>query len=113
VIEHLATSTAFRAFARRGEYIPPGEDPEAVEVSVIVDLAIEAYDEYGRLLADVDVADFLHPASVEKGGRLTVEGYDDVEWELLARLSDDGEAVRYKIDRIIPEPEEPEPEPDP
>jgi len=100
VIESLATSATHRSFARVGHYLPPGEDPEVVEVSVIVDLAIEAVDGYGQLVADVDTADFRLPFEGERGGRMIVDGYDDLEWRLLDRQSDDGFVVTWKIDRV-------------
>lgn len=100
MIEQIITSAAFSAFSRTGTYTPPGEDAEEVEVEVILDLAIEAYDERGSFIADYDTADFLGGVEIERGGVLSsVEGYDGLQWKILSRMEDDGESVTWAVER--------------
>lgn len=99
MMERDISIAAFMAMARPGIYTPPGPDPEEVEVSVVVDLAIEVYD--GRVIVSRDTADFrLDQVSPEPGGKLSdVEGYDGMEFEITKRETDDGILVTVFMER--------------
>lgn len=101
MIEDLISMAAFGAFRRSGTYTPPTDGAASVEVEVILDLAIEAFDSYGQLIGHIDTADFrLDQVQPEKGGTLSgVEGYDGIEWEIVTRGEDDGILVTMHLDR--------------
>lgn len=101
MIELFASNATFIAFAREGLYLPPG-GAEWVEVKVILDLSIEAYDQYGQLIIDTDEADFRSAdnAILRKDGLLQVVGYDGKQWRLLSRRRDDGFIVTWAIERV-------------
>lgn len=101
MIESIASIATFSAFARNGEYLAPDEGAEWVEVRVILDLSIEAYDQYGKLIIDTDEADFPSGLNtvLRKNGTLRVAGYDGMQWRLLSRREDDGYIVKWAIQR--------------
>lgn len=108
MFESFVSNATFGAFAKTGSYTPPGVGAEPVEIRVILDLAIEAYDQYGQLVIDYDSADFQSEknAILRKGGVLTVAGYDGLHWRLLSRRKDDGFICTWAIERFTPPEEE-------
>lgn len=94
MIERLASTAAFGAFARGCTIAPPSGDP--YQARVILRLAIESVDEYGRIVLDQDFADFLG-AAPPVGSVMTVDGYDGRSWEIDRRTQDDREIARVII----------------
>ena len=88
-------------FAKPGTYTPPGVGAVSVGVDVIVDLAIDSFNDYGQLIGNVDTAEFkISQAVPEKGGTLSdVEGFNGMEWEIIKREDDDGILVIVHLDR--------------
>lgn len=88
MIESIASAQAHRAFSVQGVYTPPAGD--AVPVRVIIDLQIDAMDEFGRLISKIDVAYFLlSEVQPVRGGTLSAQGYSGL-WDVMDRHEDDG-----------------------
>ena len=99
-IEKLATSAAHEPFSRSATYTPPGEDSDAVEVDVVLDIGVEGWDALrSRATDDEDYADFMvDEITPERGGVISdVDGYEGKSWEVGRRVSEDGHIVRHRI----------------
>lgn len=94
---------AFRRFARECTIEEDGDDSQGL---VVLHLGIEAVDERGTLMMDVDTADFFSQAPPVGAILRDIAGYTGRMWEVGRRISDDGFIVKVLVQRYTP-PEEP------
>lgn len=99
-IRRFVSARAHRFFQVGATYTPPDKGADPIQVRVVMSVGIQRIDEYGRLIAGDDFADFvLDDVVPERGGILSdIEGHSGV-WTLRNRVADDGVTVTYHLEK--------------